>query len=126
MTKVELTNLIKSQSHNLGFNLVGFSNPKKINNSILESWLNNGNDATMDWIKKRKNQRKNIFKYFPQAKTIISFGYNYYTGEHDLNSKQLKISNYAWGKDYHKTLEKRLKIVSKLLKTHRPNQFQAM
>ena len=118
MNKVELTNLIKSQSQNLGFNLVGISNPEKINNDKLEYWFENGYDASMSWIKKRTKERKNIFKYFPQVKSIISFGCNYYTGKNDLNSKKLKISNYAWGDDYHEVIKKKLYLLVDIIKEY--------
>ena len=35
----------------------------------------------MHWIENRSDERKNIFKYFPEVKSVISFGYNYYTDE---------------------------------------------
>ena len=50
---------------------------------------NNGYHASMDWINKRKEERKNIYKYFPDVKSVISLGYNYYSGENE-NSKIIK------------------------------------
>ena len=38
------------------------------------------------------NQKK-IDKYFPEVKSIISFGYNYYT-ENSNSDNNYKISNY--------------------------------
>ena len=63
----------------------------------------------MDWMKKRKDERGNIFNYFPEAKSVISVGLNYYVGknQNDLYS-DYKFSNYAWGDDYHSVLKKKL------------------
>ena len=110
MNKKEITYLIKNKSKELGFNLVGITQPHIIKNKLLDDWLNKKHHASMHWIERRKEERNNIYKYFPEVKTVISFGYNYYTGENDLNSKDLKISNYAWGDDYHDIIKKNSKI----------------
>ena len=63
----------------------------------------------MSWMKKRKSERGNIFEYFPEVKTIVSLGYNYYVGKNqsDIQSNY-KISNYAWGDDYHDIIKTKL------------------
>ena len=85
--------------------------------SNLEAWIFKGNHASMDWIDKRKNERGNIYNYFPEAVSIISVGMNYFSGysQNDLNSK-FKFSNYAWGEDYHSILKKRLKTLLEWIK----------
>ena len=57
----------------------------------------------------RKDERGNIHKYFPEARSVIAVGMNYYTGKNqdDLRS-DYKFSNYAWGDDYHTVLKKQL------------------
>ena len=45
-----------------------------------------GYHASMDWMEKRKEERGNIQKYYPEAKSVISLGLNYYT-----NKKQSDI-----------------------------------
>ena len=79
-----------------------------IMNGGRQKWLDENKHATMYWMSKRKEERKNIYKYFPEVKSIISLGYNYYTGENDLNSNDYKISNYSWGEDYHLVIKKKL------------------
>jgi len=121
LNKVELSKLIKTESNKLGFNLVGITSPHIIKSNNLDTWLDSGYSATMNWISKRKKERKNIFNYFPEIKSIISFGYNYYTGENNLVSKKLKISNYAWGDDYHEVIKKQLFKIIKLIEKSHPN-----
>ena len=75
----------------------------------------------MHWIANRKTERKNIFKYFPEVKSIISLGYNYYTGENSLDSKEFKISNYAWGEDYHLIIKEKLNDIIKVIKQRNPS-----
>ena len=121
MKKQDLTNLIKQKSEDLGFNLVGVTSPHKIENNFLDSWIDKGYHATMYWIENRLDERKNIFKYFPEIKSVISFGYNYYTGKNNLENSDYKISNYSWGEDYHLVLKKKLYIILDLIKTYYPN-----
>ena len=65
----------------------------------------------MHWIVSRQKERENIFNYFPEVKSIIALGINYFTGRAKLTSQTSKISNYALGDDYHKVLKKRLKNI---------------
>ncbi len=66
----------------------------------------------MNWLEKRKQERKNISKYFPEVKSIISVAINYFTGTNNQitsNGKSnFQISNYAWGKDYHIIVRQKL------------------
>ena len=110
MKTQNITSKIKNRAIESGFDLFGVSSPS-INNKdseILDQWLTEGHHGTMHWIEKRKEERKNIYKYFPEVKSIISLGYNYYTGENELDSKEYKISNYAWGDDYHNITKKKV------------------
>ena len=99
---------IKTKAFALGFQKVGIVNADSTNkqNADFETWLNLGHHATMDWMSIRRKERGNIHTYFPQARSIISVGMNYYVGKDqaDLESG-LKFSNYAWGDDYHDVLK---------------------
>ena len=102
---------IKQKAHEIGFHKVGITNAVETNKERdnMEDWLLQKKHGGMDWMKKRKSERGNIFEYFPEVKTVISLGYNYYVGKNqlDLNSKY-KFSNYAWGDDYHDVIKKKL------------------
>lgn len=56
-------------------------------------------------------------KVLPEVNTIISVGLNYYQSSKvsELPEGAGKISRYAWGKDYHKVIEKKFKKVKKIL-----------
>ena len=74
---------IKTKAKKLGFQKVGIAaaEPTPTENSNLELWLKKGHHATMEWIKKRKQERGNIHTYFPAAKSVISVGLNYQIGK---------------------------------------------
>ena len=106
-----LANCIKVKSYDLGFQKVGITKAVSISEEKekLETWLSRGHHGTMSWLAERKHERGDIFTYFPDVKSVISLGMNYYTGydQGELNSEN-KFSNYAWGEDYHDILKSRL------------------
>ena len=115
----KLSQRIKIKADELGFQKVGitkveFSSENKLN---LDQWISKGFHASMQWIENRKEERANIFNYFPDAVSLISVGMNYFSGntQDDLKSK-FKFSNYAWGEDYHSLIKDRLQILLKWIK----------
>ena len=110
----DFTSKIKEKAIEIGFEKIGIARVESTNKaqSNLETWISKGRHASMEWIDKRKEERGNIYNYFPEAVSLISVGMNYYSGysQKDLNSK-FKFSNYAWGDDYHNVLKSRLKIL---------------
>lgn len=102
---------IKKKALELGFQKVGIAKAESTDKpkTDLETWLSFGNHAGMDWMASRREERGSIHLYFPQARSLIAVGMNYYVGkdQSDLKSN-LKFSNYAWGDDYHDVLKTRL------------------
>ena len=107
----------------LGFQKVGIARaePTSKQKDNLESWLDQKRHATMEWMEKRKDERGNIHKYFPDAKSIISVGINYYVGkgQNDIKS-DFKFSSYAWGDDYHEVIKIRLFQLLEWIKESKP------
>ena len=75
--------LIKNQAKKLGFHKIGIAKAKECpdDQNNLNSWLEEGRNGTMIWINKRKEERGNLFRYFPKVKSVISVGLNYYVGK---------------------------------------------
>ena len=118
------SNLIKKKANDLGLQKVGIAKATDtfIERERLETWLRKSKHAEMEWIKKRKNERGDIYSYFPKAKSVISVGINYYTGksQDDLKS-DYKFSNYAWGEDYHSVLKNKLIILANWIQKLKPH-----
>ena len=121
MNKSELNKIIKEKSENLGFNYIGFTAPDIQNNNYLDKWLDLKYHASMNWINTSKDKRKDIYKYFPEVKTIISFAYNYYTASNDSKNSKYKISNYSWGNDYHDVIKEKLYQIINQIKKYNKN-----
>ena len=114
MIEKNLKNIISDKSIELGFDKIGFANPKENvdSNSYLDQWIKSKYHGTMKWMESRKEERADIFNYFPEVKTVISLAFNYFTKRSSEFSKdynsEVKFSNYAWGDDYHKIIKNKL------------------
>ncbi|MEO8512635.1 MAG: tRNA epoxyqueuosine(34) reductase QueG [Ignavibacteria bacterium] len=122
ITTQNIKNSITAKARELGFFKIGFAKYEVLEaeSKKLREWLDDGYAADMAWIEKGFEKRKDIRNVMPEAKSIISLAFNYYTPfEHD-NTKP-KISRYGWGKDYHKILKKKLKDLCEVITQTSPN-----
>ncbi len=119
----ELTESLKHQAIIQGFNPVGIavvpgSDRIKLRTDSLQRWLLAGYQADMKWMEAIRRQK--IESLLKGVKSVLSVGLNYYT-DHKRISGTLSIARYAWGKDYHKVINQRLKKIGRWLQTKRPN-----
>ena len=78
----------------------------------LESWLNNGYHGQMTYMERNFDLRLDPTKLVPGAKSVISLLFNYYPSETvAFKQDQFKISKYAYGKDYHEVIKKKLRAL---------------
>ncbi len=112
---MDLTKSIKSKAHDLGFQKIGISSPKEplAYNDYFDEWISLGKNGTMQWLENRKEERKDIYKYFPEVKSVISLAINYYT---DSENSQVKFSKYAHGTDYHIIVKQKLNALLDFIK----------
>ncbi len=110
LVQSNIKKLIESKAIELGFVKIGFARADMLEQESekLKQWLDSGYDADMNWIKKGFDKRKDVRLILENAKSVISLAYNYYSPFKHEEDKP-KISRYAWGKDYHKILKKKLK-----------------
>ncbi|MFT6205482.1 MAG: epoxyqueuosine reductase [Spirosomataceae bacterium] len=108
------SNKIKSKATELGFDFCGISKAGFLEEEAprLETWLNQNHNGEMAWMANHFDKRLDPTKLVPGAKSVISVMLNYYPekrlpeGEDDL-----KISKYAYGKDYHFVMKDKLKAL---------------
>jgi epoxyqueuosine reductase len=109
--KFKNTQLIKQKAHELGFEEVGISKAEFLSEEAthLEKWLNQNHHGSMSYMENHFDMRLNPQLLVPGAKSVISLSYNYYTENEQLDAEAPKISKYAYGRDYHKVVKKKLK-----------------
>lgn len=121
MNKVQLlqdrASFIKNQASKLGFLNVGISKAELLESEAknLEQWLSFNYHANMSYMENHFDLRVDPSKLVPGAKSVISLSYNYYTDQKQSDPAAPKISMYAYGKDYHKIIKKKLKSLLSLI-----------
>jgi len=112
---------VKQKAKAIGFHAVGFvAIGKDLGSQAPQSWgltqwLQRGDHADMGWM--TDSRRLNILQVMPEAQSLISLALNYYT-PHAQPTQPVygKIARYARGRDYHRVMEKRLKLFARWLK----------
>lgn len=106
--------LIKDKSRELGFDLCGIapSSLLKENEEVLRDWLASGMNAGMDYMARNIEKRVNPEALFEGAKSVIVTGLNYYTEKKQGGNGVPAISIYAYGRDYHEVIMRRLDILA--------------
>jgi epoxyqueuosine reductase len=95
-----------------GFGLCGISKAGFLEKEAprLETWLNNNYNGKMEWMNNHFDKRLDPRILVEGAKSVISVLLNYYPEEQlPQGTDDLKISKYAYGKDYHYVLKDKLK-----------------
>ncbi|HEU5166094.1 MAG TPA: tRNA epoxyqueuosine(34) reductase QueG [Chitinophagaceae bacterium] len=115
--KEKQTILVKQLATELGFNFCGIAKATKLNDDAgrLEAWLNKGMQGSMHYMERYFDMRIDPGKLVPGAQSVITLLLNYFPNEKQDNDA-LKISKYAYGKDYHEVIREKLNHFIELLK----------
>ncbi len=102
--------MIKDEARRLGFSFCGISRAEFLEEEapLLERWLNQGMHGKMQYMENYFDMRLDPRKLVDGAKSVISLMLNYYPEGKQTEDSHYKISKYAFGKDYHKVLKKKL------------------
>lgn len=110
---------MKEYAKSIGFQDIGISKAISLEKEALglENWLRNGFQGEMDYMNRNFDLRIHPQKLHENTKSIISLSYNYFKEERQEDDpEQIKISKYARGRDYHKVLKRKLKLVIEWIK----------
>ncbi len=85
----------------------------------LRRWIEAGNHGEMAWMEERASQRASPQGLWPEARSVIALGMSYAPATDPLaladTPDRGRISVYAQGTDYHKTVKKALKAMARWL-----------
>ena len=110
----EWTPYIKRRAAELGFMACGVSRAEFLEDEAprLENWLKKGMHGKMAWMENHFDKRLDPRLLVDGAKSVISLLLNYYPPEEAQQPDDtLKISKYAYGRDYHFVIKDKLKIL---------------
>ena len=103
---------VKSLALSLGFDVCGITGagPFPEAEEALGLWVKEGRHGGMKYLEDFELRAKRFWESFPEAKSIIVVGVNYYSGSENegAGSPTGRVARYAWGKDYHHVIKKRL------------------
>ncbi|MFO7656789.1 MAG: tRNA epoxyqueuosine(34) reductase QueG [Bacteroidales bacterium] len=107
------TKQIKSEALRLGFNACGiaFAEPLKTDEIHLKSWLDKKLHAGMGYMSNYFDKRIDPAQLVPGTKSIITVLLSYNTGTIQASPLAPVISVYAFGKDYHHVMKKKLRLL---------------
>lgn len=111
--------IIKSLASELGFMLCGISKAQYLDNEAkhLAHWLGQNYHGEMHYMANHFDKRVDPTALVPGSKSVISLAYNYFNPEKQLDQDAPKISMYAYGKDYHKVVRKKLNVLFEKIKS---------
>jgi epoxyqueuosine reductase len=125
-----LKEAIKSEAERLGFAACGFARADAAPEAglDLERWLAAGHHATMGWMEERAHHRVSPLALWPEARSAIALGMSYAPATDPLALAAEpglgRISAYAQGGDYHKTVKKGLKALARFIVDRAPSQLK--
>jgi epoxyqueuosine reductase len=116
-----LEEAIRAKAAELGFAACGFTQANAADTAGLDlrRWLEAGHHGTMGWMEARAHHRVSPLALWPEAKSAIALGMSYAPASDPLvlaaRPELGRISVYAQGGDYHKTVKKALKALARWL-----------
>lgn len=106
---------LREQAIAAGFDACGFARAEPIPPEALTSWLRAGYGADLDWMERRLDERLDVTKVLPGARTVIALISNYWRSD-----EPSPIARYARGRDYHATLRDRIRAFRRSLRAAHP------
>jgi epoxyqueuosine reductase len=111
------TSFIKKTAAALGFDHCGIARAEKLDDDArrLEQWLAQGMQGTMHYMENYFDMRVDPQRLVPGARSVITLLKNYFPSEQQQPGVP-KISKYAFGKDYHEVIKKKLNALISMIK----------
>jgi epoxyqueuosine reductase len=129
-TNESLEEAIRGEAERLGFAQCGFTRADAADAAgmDLRRWLEAGHHGTMRWMESRAEQRVSAQALWPEAKSAIALAMSYAPAADPLalagRGEIGRISVYAQGGDYHKTVKKALKALARFIALRAPGELK--
>jgi epoxyqueuosine reductase len=121
-----LTAELKRRALDEGFDLVGVATVGKAQTSeVLRRWIDRGMHGEMGYMARTQRIRCDPRLLLSGCKSVVAVGMSYRCDQpdstsYDGNDGQVWVSRYAWGRDYHRILKKKLVRLGRWLAEARP------
>jgi epoxyqueuosine reductase len=114
---------IKKFAATLGFSLAGVAPIVRTpEGDFYAEWLDRGYAGEMQYLERQRAARLDPQSVLPGARSVIVCAINYNTAHPLTSFDKLRawISRYAWGMDYHDTLQGKLKTLARWIEANGP------
>jgi epoxyqueuosine reductase len=113
------TQFIKQAAQQLGFDFCGIAKAIQLDEDArrLEKWLNQNMNGKMQYMENHFDLRIDPTKLVPGAKSVITLLKNYFPSQQQ-SADAVKVSKYAYGKDYHEVIRGQLKALLAQMHTY--------
>lgn len=120
MEPMDVKEKIKDWAGELGFDRVRIAKAGRLDEEAekLREWLDLGYHGEMKYMENHFEKRVDPGKLVPGAKSVIVLSYNYYTDKEPKDPQAPKVSIYAYGRDYHLVIRKKLNELMEKIKDH--------
>lgn len=110
MTPTDHTGVVRRLAERTGFPRVGIARAEPIGRAAyIDNWLNTGCAGEMDYLKRWREIREDPRHLLPGARSVVVVAEPYGGSEsRDGDKLSGRVARYAWGRDYHKVLRKKL------------------
>lgn len=109
---MSLANAVKKSAYEMGFDLVCVSraDPLDEDKARYDEWRKKGFAGDLHYMVREEPRRWAPQDLLPEARSVITFAVNFFSGAKRVEPKRGfgRVARYAWGKDYHDVVKKRL------------------
>ena len=125
-----LEEAIRAEAARLGFVACGFTRADAADQagSQLLEWIEDGRHGSMEWMETRAHHRVSARALWPEAKSAIALAMSYAPAADPLalaaHPELGRVSVYAQGGDYHKTVKKGLKALARFIIAQAPSELK--
>src|ERR671913_2566779 len=125
-----LKEAIRAEAERLGFVACGFTRADAADAAGLDirRWIEAGYHGTMGWMETRADHRVSPTALWGGARSAIALGMSYAPASDPMalaeQGERGRISVYAQGGDYHKTVKKALKALARFIVERSPSELK--
>jgi epoxyqueuosine reductase len=121
-----LTADLKRVAIDCGFDLIGVAEAAVARSAgHLERWLEAGMNGEMEYMARNRHVRSDPRLLLPGCNSVVAVAMSYHCKQPDSTTLEADggrvwVSRYAWGRDYHRILKKKLIRLGRWLADQRP------
>lgn len=119
---ISIEDRIKAEALRLGFSACGIAEAHAVPDEEyqpVEAWVASGMHGQMSYLERNHDLRRDPRLLVPGTRSLIMVAMNYYPAEKQ-GEEQPRFAMYAYGRDYHKVVKKRLDKLLAYIKAQCP------